>query len=264
MDAYTPLAHVLQHLWTLWEVLLLGEPLMVAAPTPSECPAGAFGPRAVICAQLRCAAKACSCLLLHPRPLTARLPPAHAAACSGAVAALLSLLAPFPYACDFRPFLTIHDLCFAPLAGGALPNRTNGLPCLLGTTNLYFIKALDSWPNVLSTGYAAAQQAQQQGGAGGGGGAAGDEGGGSSSEANGMRRSESAQSVASSSAGGGGNGGGSRLGLALRRRTQGPQVRRAWVRLGGGEGACSVTQCKGGAVPRAVCIYSGSLLAGSI
>ena len=83
-----------------------------------------------------------------------------AAACSGAVAALLSLLTPFPYAADYRPYLTIHDPCFARLAGGILPSLENGLPCLMGVTNFYFIKALPAWPNVLSTGYAA-QLAQQ-------------------------------------------------------------------------------------------------------
>lgn len=36
MDAYSPLQHVLQQVWALWEVLVLGEPLMVAAPTPGE------------------------------------------------------------------------------------------------------------------------------------------------------------------------------------------------------------------------------------
>jgi hypothetical protein len=36
MDAYTPLRHVMHQLWGLWELLLLGEPLLVAAPTPGE------------------------------------------------------------------------------------------------------------------------------------------------------------------------------------------------------------------------------------
>ena len=36
VDAYTPLKHVLQQLWALWELLVLGEPLLVAAPTPGQ------------------------------------------------------------------------------------------------------------------------------------------------------------------------------------------------------------------------------------
>ncbi len=63
VDVYTPFQAVLRHMWTLWELVLLAEPLLVAAPTPGEC--------------------------------------------AGAVAALLSLTAPLPYAADFRPFYTV-------------------------------------------------------------------------------------------------------------------------------------------------------------
>ncbi len=56
------------------------------------------------------------------------------------MAALLSLLAPFPYSQDFRPYFTIHDPAFARLALGTLPTPTNGLPLLLGITNMYFLK----------------------------------------------------------------------------------------------------------------------------
>ncbi|DBA67049.1 TPA: hypothetical protein ACH3X2_001381 [Trebouxia sp. C0005] len=37
VDIYTPFSALLQHLWTLWEVLLLAEPLLVLAPSPGEC-----------------------------------------------------------------------------------------------------------------------------------------------------------------------------------------------------------------------------------
>ena len=77
-----------------------------------------------------------ACSWSHLGPHGPSWPPQCAAACSGALAALLSLLAPLPYACDWRPYLTIHDPAFAPLAGGALPSPKNGLPCLLGVTNL--------------------------------------------------------------------------------------------------------------------------------
>ncbi len=36
VDIYTPFSALLQHLWTLWEVLLLAEPLLVLAPSPGD------------------------------------------------------------------------------------------------------------------------------------------------------------------------------------------------------------------------------------
>lgn len=49
---------------------------------------------------------------------------------SGAVAALLSLVAPLPCALDFRPYFTIHDPIFASLAAtppGARATRRGGV-----------------------------------------------------------------------------------------------------------------------------------------
>lgn len=63
-------------------------------------------------------------------------------ACSSAVAALLSLLAPFPYSLDWRPYFTIHDAAFARLVAGETPTAANGLPMMLGLTNLYFLKVI--------------------------------------------------------------------------------------------------------------------------
>ena len=51
-----------------------------------------------------------------------------------------------------RSGLQIHDEDFPRLASGQLPENSNALPRLLGVTNLYFLKALPNWPNVLSTG----------------------------------------------------------------------------------------------------------------
>ncbi len=65
--------------------------------------------------------------------------------CSTAVAALLSLITPLPYSADFRPYFTIHDPSFAPMAAGTMPGADNGLPRLLGITNLYFLKVCASW-----------------------------------------------------------------------------------------------------------------------
>jgi hypothetical protein len=58
------------------------------------------------------------------------------------VAALIALVTPLPYSADFRPYFTIHDAAFAKLASGQLPDAANGLPRLLGVTNLYFLKVL--------------------------------------------------------------------------------------------------------------------------
>ncbi|GIL89700.1 hypothetical protein Vretimale_16639 [Volvox reticuliferus] len=72
---------------------------------------------------------------------------------SAGVAALLSLVAPLPYAADFRPYYCIHDTAFSLMASGVLPGpEARDVPTLLGVTNLYFIRALPHWPNVLSIG----------------------------------------------------------------------------------------------------------------
>ncbi len=83
------------------------------------------------------------------RAVHASCPAAPAGACSSAVAALLSLLAPFPYSLDWRPYFTIHDPAFARLAAGDLPTAANGLPVLLGVTNLYFLKVGSTGPTLL-------------------------------------------------------------------------------------------------------------------
>ncbi len=52
-----------------------------------------------------------------------------------------------------RPYYTIHDSAFAALAAGALPGpQQRSVPCLIGATNLYFVKALTQWPSILSVG----------------------------------------------------------------------------------------------------------------
>jgi hypothetical protein len=60
---------------------------------------------------------------------------------SAGVAALLSLVAPLPYAADFRPYYCIHDTAFSRMASGLLPGpEARDVPTLLGVTNLYFIR----------------------------------------------------------------------------------------------------------------------------
>ena len=117
VDVYSPFRNVLSRLWSLWELTLTGQPLVIVAPSPVEC--------------------------------------------SAAVAALISLISPVPYASDFRPYFTIHDPEFASLLRSQEGKGTmqeaqewnnHQLPTLLGVTNLYFIKVLPFWPNLLSIG----------------------------------------------------------------------------------------------------------------
>lgn len=105
-DLFSSLHGVLLQLWLLWELLLVGEPLLVIAPTPTQC--------------------------------------------SEAIAALVGLIAPLPISMDFRPYFTIHDPQFPAL--NALRDGDSVPPVLLGVTNLFFLKALKTLPNVLSVG----------------------------------------------------------------------------------------------------------------
>ncbi|CAA7401525.1 unnamed protein product [Spirodela intermedia] len=97
---------ILLQLWVLWELLIIGEPLLVIAPTPPQC--------------------------------------------SEAVAGLVSLVAPLLCSIDYRPYFTIHDPDFAALnslrEGDAFP------PMVLGVTNLFFLKALQNIPHIVSVG----------------------------------------------------------------------------------------------------------------
>lgn len=49
---FTPFSALLQHLWALWELVLLAEPLLVLAPSPGEpalpCPPWAVSHQAML------------------------------------------------------------------------------------------------------------------------------------------------------------------------------------------------------------------------
>ena len=69
--------------------------------------------------------------------------------CSATVQYLTSIIYPFPYCADYRPFYTIHDSDFKDITASnssALPN------ILLGVTNPFFSKALNHWPHVVKLG----------------------------------------------------------------------------------------------------------------
>uniref|UniRef100_A0A6G1SIZ2 Protein FAM116B n=1 Tax=Aceria tosichella TaxID=561515 RepID=A0A6G1SIZ2_9ACAR len=65
--------------------------------------------------------------------------------CANFVQALTSLIYPFKYNADFRPFFTIHDQEFKEYVGlkDSKPN------VILGVTNPFFAKSLEHWPNVI-------------------------------------------------------------------------------------------------------------------
>ncbi|KAK5877223.1 hypothetical protein CesoFtcFv8_026487 [Champsocephalus esox] len=104
LDLFRCFQSVLVHLQVLWELLLLGEPLVVMAPSPTVS--------------------------------------------SETVLALISMISPLRFCCDFRPYFTIHDSEFREYT-----TRTQAPPCVvLGVTNPFFIKTFQNWPHVLRLG----------------------------------------------------------------------------------------------------------------
>lgn len=65
--------------------------------------------------------------------------------CANFVQALTSLIHPFKYNADYRPFFTIHDPEFREYIG--LKNSRPNV--ILGVTNPFFAKSLEHWPNVI-------------------------------------------------------------------------------------------------------------------
>ncbi|KAH7618742.1 putative Protein DENND6A [Nannochloris sp. 'desiccata'] len=132
-DIFTPFAGQMKNMWTLWEILLLGEPLLVASPTPLACSAA-------------CAALAS---LLAPLPYSADYRP------------YFTIHDPAfrPFASGAMPNTSITNT--SSLNGRNKEQKTAtaaskmeiSLPSLLGVTNPFIIKSLAHWPNVLSTGY---------------------------------------------------------------------------------------------------------------
>ncbi|KAL6776012.1 hypothetical protein ACKKBG_A19430 [Auxenochlorella protothecoides x Auxenochlorella symbiontica] len=126
VDVYSALQPVLQHLWTLWELLVLGRRLAVIGASPGVCSEG-------IAALLS---------LLSPLPyagdvrpyLTIQDPGFAALTCQGSGAAP-----------------------GAPQTGaegdGASGAQPEGAPTLVGVTNLYFLKGLPAWPNTVALGW---------------------------------------------------------------------------------------------------------------
>lgn len=66
---------------------------------------------------------------------------------SESVLALVSLVAPLSYKGDFRPYITLFDPDFKEFQG--MNDDKSVSQVILGTTNPFFLKALQNWPNVL-------------------------------------------------------------------------------------------------------------------
>jgi len=92
-----------KHLWSLWELVLTGQGLMVVADSPELS--------------------------------------------SETVLALVSLTAPLSYMGDFRPYITLFDADFKEFQ--AMNDGKTVSQAILGTTNPFFVKTLNHWPNFL-------------------------------------------------------------------------------------------------------------------
>lgn len=66
--------------------------------------------------------------------------------CANFVQAMISLIYPFKYNADYRPFFTIHDPEFRDYVG---LKETKSPNVILGVTNPFFAKSLEHWPHVV-------------------------------------------------------------------------------------------------------------------
>jgi len=106
IDLLSVFRPVVKHLWTLWELVLVGEPIMIFSPgTPRRA--------------------------------------------SDAVLGLAGLIAPLPFAADYRPFFTIYDVDFQPYrAQCAAGDMVAPAGQLIGCTNPMLYQQLEKWPTV--------------------------------------------------------------------------------------------------------------------
>ncbi|MXQ95349.1 hypothetical protein E5288_WYG005152 [Bos mutus] len=131
LDLFRCFRPVLAHVQLLWELMLLGEPLLVLAPSPAVS-------SEMVLALTR----------LAGRPAGGRGPgPAPRAHCPEGPHSR-SCLQPLKFCCDYRPYFTIHDSEFKEFT-----TRTQAPPnVVLGVTNPFFIKTLQHWPHILRVG----------------------------------------------------------------------------------------------------------------
>lgn len=100
IDMFGPLHTIIHHAQLIWELVLLGEPLVIIATSPTDT--------------------------------------------SHMVQALVSLIHPLEYQAETFPYFTIHNTEFREFAGASIPPSV-----ILGVTNPYFAKTLQSWPHTV-------------------------------------------------------------------------------------------------------------------
>jgi len=111
------------HLWSIWECLVLCEPIIIFGQSPAWTSNVIWWLRDVV------------------RPVRDFL-------FKLVVPTVPKSLHEIPWAGDFRPYFTIHDKEYAALVNERAPKA--GL--LLGVTNPFFEKTCSHWPHVLALG----------------------------------------------------------------------------------------------------------------
>lgn len=101
IDVFGPLHTIIHHIQLMWELMLLGEPLVIIATSPTDS--------------------------------------------SHIVQALTSLIHPLEYHAEVYPYFTIHNTEFKEFAASSIPPPS----VILGVTNPYFAKTLQSWPHTV-------------------------------------------------------------------------------------------------------------------
>jgi Stabilization of polarity axis len=100
IDIFGPLHTIIHHIQLMWELVMLCEPLVIIATSPTDS--------------------------------------------SHMVQALTSLIHPLEYHAEVYPYFTIHNTEFREFAAA-----TNPPAVILGVTNPYFAKTLQSWPHTV-------------------------------------------------------------------------------------------------------------------
>lgn len=100
IDIFGPLHTIIHHIQLMWELVLIAEPLVIIATSPTDS--------------------------------------------SHTVQALTSLIHPLEYHAEVYPYFTIHNTEFREFAAA-----TNPPAVILGVTNPYFAKTLQSWPHTV-------------------------------------------------------------------------------------------------------------------
>lgn len=100
IDIFAPLHIIIHHVQLMWELMVIGEPIVIIATSPTDS--------------------------------------------SHIVQALTSLIHPLEVLSEVYPYFTIHNTEFREFAGAITPPAV-----ILGVTNPYFAKTLQSWPHTI-------------------------------------------------------------------------------------------------------------------